>query len=301
MRRLALTFLVLVASSAVLSGTAHAQEDDDPPKQVVLTGRVDVAEGEVVGDVVVFNGPVLIDGTVEGKVVVFNGRLIISGTVDGDVFHVRGGLRIEAGARVTGDVVSRRTPAVSPDAVVEGERRRFGPDAFTGLNLFAARLALWLAATVSTLVLGLLLLLLGPRAAEAVAAVGRARVGASIGWGVLLFFGLPVLAVVAMVTLVGIPFGVGLLLALFLVYSLGYVAGAIVLGRSLVRPPRSGTVAFLAGWGILRILALVPVLGGILWFVSALYGLGVLVVTVWRARTPPALEAGAATVAATPA
>ena len=39
-----------------------------------------------------------------------------------------------------------------------------------------------------------------------------------------MFFGLPILAIIALVTLVGIPLGLGLLAALGLIYALGYGA-----------------------------------------------------------------------------
>jgi hypothetical protein len=44
-------------------------------------------------------------------------------------------------------------------------------------------------------------------------------------------------------------------------------------------------VAFLAGWGILRVLALVPILGGLVSFAAMVFGLGALIVAIWRART----------------
>jgi hypothetical protein len=144
---------------------------------------------------------------------------------------------------------------------------------------------------VSTLLLGLLLLLLAPRGADAVARAGRDAVGASIGWGAALVFGLPVASVLLLITLVGIPFGLGLLFGLALLYSVGYVYGAFVVGRLVIRPSRHGgprrVAAFLAGWAILRVVGFVPVLGAITWVLAAWYGLGSLLVAVWRARRPP--------------
>jgi len=58
--------------------------------------------------------------------------------------------------------------------------------------------------SVSTLVVGLVLVwLVGRGAAWIIVEAGRIRVGPAIGWGVLLFFGLPILAILALVTLVG--------------------------------------------------------------------------------------------------
>ena len=100
-----------------------------------------------------------------------------------------------------------------------------------------------------------------------------------------MFFGLPIVAILALVTLVGIPLGLGLLAALGLVYALGYGAAAWILSRSLLREPAAWIVAFLVGWAILRVVALVPILGGLVRFAAVVFGLGALVVAIWRARS----------------
>ena len=71
-----------------------------------------------------------------------------------------------------------------------------------------------------------------------------------------------------LVVVVTIPLGLFLLLALALLYTLGYVAGAHVLGRQLAKPPSSRFLAFLIGWMILRGIGLIPVLGGLAWVVA---------------------------------
>jgi hypothetical protein len=87
------------------------------------------------------------------------------------------------------------------------------------------------------------------------------------------------------VTVVGIPLGIGLLAALLLIYALGYSASGWILGWSILRGPTSWVVTFLVGWVILRVVALVPILGGLVWFAAVVFGLGALAVAIWRART----------------
>jgi hypothetical protein len=65
------------------------------------------------------------------------------------------------------------------------------------------------------------------------------------------------------------------------------------LGRSILRAPAARIVAFLVGWAILRILALNPILGGLVWFAAVVFGLGALTVAIWprppsRPRCPAA-------------
>ena len=107
--------------------------------------------------------------------------------------------------------------------------------------------------------------------------------GKSVGIGFAVFFGLPIAGLIALITLVGIPFGAGLLLGLALLFWIGYVAAAIAIGRLLVKPPTSRLLAFLAGWLILRVVAIIPGFGGLVWFLATVFGLGAIAVAARRA------------------
>ena len=111
--------------------------------------------------------------------------------------------------------------------------------------------------------------------------------------GVLFALGLPFLAFILMVTLVAGLLGLGLLLALLLIYSVAYAAGALSFGRLILKPPRPRFVAFLSGWAILRVAALIPVLGGLL-VATAVWGLGAIVVAGFVAdgARPPGPSSG---------
>jgi hypothetical protein len=99
---------------------------------------------------------------------------------------------------------------------------------------------------------------------------------------------------------VAIPLGVFLLLALALLYTFGYVAGAHVLGRRLVKQPGSRYVAFLVGWLILRGIGLIPFLGGLVWVVASIAGLGALAIAARGARPAPAPPSSAPALPAAP-
>jgi hypothetical protein len=88
---------------------------------------------------------------------------------------------------------------------------------------------------------------------------------------------------------VGIPLGVFTLLALAFLYTLGYVVATIGLGSRVLSSTQSRFVAFLGGWVILRLLALIPFVGGWLWFLGSAWGLGLLAIAIRRGR---AAEAG---------
>ena len=62
--------------------------------------------------------------------------------------------------------------------------------------------------------------------------------------GLAVFFGVPAAAVLALITLVGIPLGIALLLALLPLYAIGYTTSAWLLGRAIVRRPEAGCSPF---------------------------------------------------------
>jgi hypothetical protein len=283
--RKSMVLALFLALMLGLAAPAWAQTSQASEAFVVLSGRADVPEGQQVGDLVVFHGSADVAGTVEGSLTAFDAPVTISGRVNGDVVVFNGRVELQSGANVTGDVVSQSAPVVASGATIGGTSKRLQTNTnWEGFG-WAGKLAWWLAVSVSTLVVGLVLVwLVGPGAARILEA-GRTRIGPSIGLGLLLFFGLPLLAVIALVTVVGIPLGIGLLAALLLIYALGYSASGWILGRSILRGPTSWFLAFLVGWGILRVVALVPILGGLAWFAAVVFGLGALAVAIWRTRS----------------
>jgi hypothetical protein len=285
----------------LLAGPLAAQTSDEAADRsfVVFTGELDVAPGELFRDAVIFDGDATIDGQVIDNVVAFNGDITVSGTVGEDVVALNGRVTLASSAEVGGDVASRDAADIAEGARVGGQVTSEGLPTDFEFGRFAAvsRVAVWVATSVSSLALGLLLLLFAPRAGEAVAATATRRFGRSIGIGVAVFVGLPVAGFIALVTLVGIPLGIGLLLGIALLFWVGYVAAALAVGRQLVRPPTSRLLAFLAGWAILRVAAIVPGVGGLVWLLATVFGLGALAVTA-RSAGREAREAEPAAVSA---
>jgi hypothetical protein len=303
-RHLLLVVGTVLAFSGLAAGTALAQDGTSTPDdQIVLTGRLVVAADETVDAAVILDGPAVVEGTVRETLVVLNGDAEISGTVEEDVVVINGDVVIRSGAEIGGDLVTQSTPTIEEGATIRGERSspmtRFDFDFATG---FAGRIAWWIAYSVSVLILGLLLLAFAPRLFPAVRQVATADLGSSIGWGLGLFFLLPIGAILSLVTVVGIPLGVFTLLALAFLYTLGYVVATIGLGSRMMRTTQSRFVAFFGGWVVLRLLALIPFVGGWLWFLGSVWGLGLLAVAIRRGRAdepagpppPPPVPVGVA-------
>jgi cytoskeletal protein CcmA (bactofilin family) len=310
-RVFALGFLAVMALGvvSVFAGPAGAQTVGDfrDRDRRIAVGTVVVNEGEDIdgpiasldGDSIVRgtgrDGVLVIDGDARiassgriiGDVVVIDGDAFISGRVNGDITVWQGRAVIREGATVRGDVRSTDKPTVERGAEVTGEVKEAdlpGTISFLGVRVLGF---FWLAVTVSTGVLGLLFVLLMPRAAQKTARVARESTGKSVGVGLLVMIGLPIVAVIALITIVGIPFGLGLLGALGLIHAIAYVVGALWLGRFMVKEPKSAIGAFFAGWAILRVIALIPGVGVLGWIVAVVIGGGAITIALFRSGRGP--------------
>jgi cytoskeletal protein CcmA (bactofilin family) len=272
--------IALLVFCWVLPASAFAA---GPKERIVIVGDVLVDRGQTTKDVVVADGDITVRGTVDGDVVAANGDVAIRGHVTGDVVTFAGTATLGRRAQVDGDVAyGDKKPRVAPGAQIGGKVKKFKAEDLGG-GAIALRIGLWLAVTISALVLGLILLALFPKAADAVARTAKARTGRSFLVGVLLFVLIPIIGVIALITVIGIPLGAGLLLAMLPIYGLAYTASAFVVGR-LVSKQGARILAFIIGLVVLRVLALVPFLGGIVWFLATILGLGALFVAAQRAR-----------------
>ncbi|HEX5954730.1 MAG TPA: polymer-forming cytoskeletal protein [Solirubrobacterales bacterium] len=263
---------------------AQPEPAEEPRDQIVLSGDVLVRRGEEVGEVVVLHGTARVAGLARGDVVVVDGRIVVTGQVSGSVVSVNGPVALGPSAHVRGDVLARGRVRAEAGAQVDGDVRQGATFAFRAPIEALGRFASWLAIWMSALGLGLLLLLFAPRGADAVADVARTRPWATLGWGALTFLALPLGAAIAVVTLVGLPLGLGLLLALFFLYSVGVSWSAFALGRRLWPEPHGRVTAFAIGWAILAAVAAIPFVGGFVWVAGAVFGLGAALLATWRAR-----------------
>jgi hypothetical protein len=278
---------LLSALLAVLlaAGSASAAAD-----HVVITGGAVVPPGQTAGDVVVLDGTVTIAGHATGDVVSVSGPVRVTGRVDGDVIAVSNRAFLGPTARVGGDLrYGDERPVLAPGASVGGTiSNENWADTANGWGWVSA-FAWWLAVSVSTLIVGVLLLWLAPGALYAAQRAVREHLGATVGWGVAIAIGVPLLAILALVTFVGIPFGVALLLAAIPLLLIAYATAASLVGRRVLRNrSTSPWVALVAGWAILRVLALIPVAGALVGLAATVVGLGALAVALWQARRPGA-------------
>lgn len=285
---LALLALLVAPAGVGAAGTSEGHEGD---AVVVISGDVSVPRGEAVEGVFVVAGDVTIRGHVSGDVAVLSGDILVTGTIDGNLFVASGNARLGPSAEVGGDVsYGDERPDVSLDARVDGDVEKLDwPDLGSALGI--GWILIWLAMSISFALLGALLILIAPRAADSLDARSRERIGPTIAIGIAIAIALPVTIGIAAVTLVGLPLAFGLLLALLPLGAIAYTATAWALGRRVLGPPRHRILSFLVGLAILRALALVPILGLFIGLVAVVLGLGLIGAAIGAARNQPDADA----------
>jgi hypothetical protein len=291
--RTTLTTIILAAILAVVALTpasAQAPEQDTQDDGFILQVREDlvIPAGMIVGTVIVIDASVRIEGTVDGVLVVINGNADITGRVVDDTVMVRSDLVLRSTADVNDVTLADSNIDREDGSTVRGdieERDRWGPR--LGGLIFG--FFFWLASTLVVLVAGVLFAAVGGGQLGRAATALTTEVGPAIVGGVVALIGIPILAVLLFLTLVGIP--VGLALLLFLVPALlflGYITfgtwlGLLILNRDNRPVPAHPYAAALLGLIILQLGLLIPGLGGLVAVIGAAWGAGGLLVVAWRA------------------
>jgi cytoskeletal protein CcmA (bactofilin family) len=284
MRRASLSVAALLALLA-LAPAAQAKERSDDAI-VVINGDVTVARDHVVEGVFIISGDARIAGRVDGDVALVSGDALVAGRIDGNLVTLGGQARLLPTASVGGDVnYGDERPVIAPAATVAGSVEKENWTDSIDFFPFIGAFLLWFAIGVSSVVLGVLLLLIAPRAADAIAAQTRERIGVTIAIGFAIFIALPITAFISAITVLGLPLAIGIGLALAPLSAVAYVAAAWALGRAIVKPPRERILSFLAGLAILRALALVPILGLFVWLAAVIVGLGLIGAAIGAARS----------------
>ena len=290
---------------AFLPVLAFADDGNQPDDLLIRIGAdVRIAPGEKAGSLIVIDGDAIIEGEVERTVFVVNGNATISGKVNGDLTVIRGDINLLPPAQlknvnaIRGDLNRAQGVTITGDV---NERDGFGVPAAV---IAAFSVLFWAGMSVAVVAAGLIFAAIGGRQlTQAAVAMTRDAVSAIIGV-VFVWVALPVIAGAAMVTLIGIPFGLGLLVfALPALWFIGYIVAGARLGSALVglTGREAGQHPFAAttlGLVLLQLLVLVPVLGALMVLFAGVWGAGAVAVIAYRAAggkdfTPSLPAAGA--------
>ncbi|MGF1464624.1 MAG: polymer-forming cytoskeletal protein [Sandaracinaceae bacterium] len=267
---------------------------DEEVRNVFTMGGDTRVRGRAFGDVVTMGGNAEVEGSVLGDVVTMGGHAEIEGDVLGDVATMGGDITVRDGGHVYGDIHAMGGEIEIEDlGRVDGDQTAGSPrlGAFheeePGPGRFLKRLFERTLKHALLFLLGLVMLgvwktqFITVRRALAERPLFRGLMGlVGLVVGVILTAGL-------VVTIIGIPAALGLILLLFAAGFVGSAAGAWWLGTVLPWGEERPVVQLGIGVGLLFLLSFIPVVGDLASCAVTLAGLGAVIATRFGSREAP--------------
>lgn len=207
---------------------------------LVAGGDITLGSGSrITNDVVLGAGSAVVSGRIGGDLRGSAAEIRLLGEVRGDVvLNVGERLSLGPQAVVGGDLIYQapQEASIDPTARIRGQTRFTQTRAAAGGEpRLTERVLAWLGSLLLrltwALVAGTLLVLLLPRRSATIADTLREAPLASLLWGIALLIAVPILAIVLLVTVVGVPAGLLLLGS----YLAALYLSQVFLGLSLVR------------------------------------------------------------------
>jgi cytoskeletal protein CcmA (bactofilin family) len=302
----------------VMGGVVTLEEGSTVEGDLAVFGGTVYANGLVEGDLAAIGGSLFVEGTVEGDLQVVGGMASLGeeAVVEGDVETVAGALQQADGATIEGEV--RSAPVGPLSLVVPGqlwlpnwdERQennqpvppvfnfnrassasippaiRFNP--FMGILWWLGRAFIWA-------VLALLVALLLPRNAVRTGQAAVAKPALAGGLGCLTMLVAPIILLLLVITVCGIPFAMLGGFVLSVAWAFGIIALGVEIGQRMAASTRQDwALPVSAALGTLALTlvtngvgALVPCVGWMLPVLVGLVGLGAVLLTRFGAQVFP--------------
>ena len=270
----------------------------------VAGGEVEIGPATVIeGGASITGGRVKFDGSVTGYLQATGGEVRLSGTVGGDAMVRSGELHIAPGTRIDGKLVYRGpdAPVVPEGATIAGgvefhetSAHRW-VDRDTHVAVDAGRAVgsmLWFVGVFA--VAALFTAIFPAFSTQAATMIGRDP-WTSLGIGLAVLVCMPFVAVVLLITIIGIPLALLLVPVYLVLMFLGWVTAALFLGERLLEFARRGQPVGI-GWRILALLAAlialwllrrIPYAGPLIGLAALSAGIGALVWQLWSRRERP--------------
>ena len=257
---------------------------------VVAGSTIDLGNTAEIGRDLIFGASNMkIKSAITRNILGIGEKVEFSDVTGGDISVEVESLTIASTATIKGNLVytSDNEVDIRQGAVIEGEITRKVPvhDKWYSDWTFTPAMKAWAKAIayLMVLLLGIIIILIAPRKSAEVVSNIQTKPLKSLGWGILVFLVTPIVIVIAILTIIGIPAGliVAILYGLLLFVSqlvIGLFIGRWILSRFSVEETKGSLIGGLfIGFTLLTLVKLIPWVGFVLWWPTALFGIGAIV------------------------
>lgn len=258
---------------------------------VAAGGQITLGGGGVAGDVAIGGGDIRIEAPVAGKMTIKAGSVFINGTIGGNVNIEADVVKLGSAAVISGDLTykARRELEKDPAAVINGkvtfEERKgkmASPVAFAAI--FSAFL-IWkfFAILASAMLFGLVL----RRYNMELIAYAVRRPLLEIFRGLVILIAMPIISILLVATLVGIPLGILGFIGFIAMMIFACIVTPIIIGSVVYRYLSKKALevswkTILIGVLVYCLLGLIPFIGWLVQFLLMMLALGSTAAFKWR-------------------
>ncbi|MEA3324334.1 MAG: hypothetical protein U9Q37_04250 [Euryarchaeota archaeon] len=260
-----------VADNAMIAGGTIAASSNS-----AVGGDLDVAGGsiEITGhvgrDLSCGGGSVVLGGAVDGNATIFADdiRILQSARIQGDLEYTSDKeIEIPAGT-VMGDVVYKRSEKKVEDIY--------------------SKITSSIISFLSILLIGLLMVRFAGNTTIRVSDTIATHILKSLGSGVLLLIAIPLIALILMITLIGLPLGLIVLFAYIVILYISKIFVGLAIGRRIVTYAKKEISSpywhLVVGLIVIAFATKLPLVGFLISLIVILVGLGALVMT-WKSMS----------------
>jgi cytoskeletal protein CcmA (bactofilin family) len=257
---------------------------------VTAVSDLDIEKGAIINrDLVFAASDIDVDAPISQEITGWGSRVTIRDIVGGDVEIGVERLIVASTAEIKGDLVyySEDQATIESGAQIGGttthEPMKYRMPDFPIIHHFR----IWGAVIgfLMALIPGIIIILIAPRRAKAVAEAIKTKPLLSLGWGALILIATPIAILIICVTIIGIPLGIIGGIFYLLVIFLSQIAFGLFIGYWILSYARNvdskGTLilAFLLGFVLLTLIKLIPYIGPFIWVVTTIFGIGAMVIS----------------------
>ncbi|MFC4872467.1 hypothetical protein [Negadavirga shengliensis] len=279
----------------VAGGNVHLEKMAVINGNLVVTGGEITVDGRIKGDIKSAGGAFTLNGRVENNLEARGGKLTLNGSVQGKSLLVGNVIELGPDMIFEGDVVywnkkgeldfkntlTSGQPVFDSSYALENKHWYF-------LGFASILLVVWYLGTAFLMIFVIQYLFGGIFKKAAVTAVDTTM--KSLGWGVLFIVGVPILVVLSIATIIGLPIGVITLLAYLTLLLFSTVMVALLAANAI------NNIYYQSAWGktriiltaflifiILKLVSLIPFIGQLVMLLLICLTLGALIVNIrWR-------------------
>lgn len=264
--------------------------------QASIAGEVN-RNASVFANLLIFEEGSVIDGSIHAlantmKLLGFVGgdirgaanSLEIEGTIKGNVYIYAKTIEFNNGARIEGDLIYYSEKNLNiPQEYVGGVIEHRYPSAtslpyqFNSLSqrIIRYRMLIKILFLLAYLMMGSVLIAVFKKAFLRAAAIIEEKFINSIGIGIGTLIAVPIVAILLIVTIIGIPIGIMLIALYVTLIYLSRIPVGIWLGQKIYKDSPHPIVSFIIGSVLLNAAALIPLFGWLISSISVVIGIGI--------------------------